>query len=128
MSGVTRARWLIPRQRGSVLSVMRSRLRPLSVLLDLERPQLRTGRYRSRRPLGLGVAAGEGGGRGPRVERVVIAPAGVDEPGLTAVGWAQQLKLLEALGLLDLAGAGGKTTGQLVGPFGGDGDGIDLHD
>src|SRR5581483_8304981 len=122
MSGVTRARWLIPRQRGSVLSVMRSRLRPSGVLLDLERPQLGAGGDGGRRPLRLGVTAGERGRRRPRVERVVIAPPCVHEPRVAAVGGAQQLELLEALGLLDLAGAGGEAAGQLVGPISRDGD------
>src|SRR5581483_7052381 len=107
---------------------MPSRLRPLGVLLDLERPQLRTGGHGRRRPLGLGVAAGERSRRRPRVERLVVTPAGVDEPRLPAVGGTEQLELLEALGLFDLAGARREPACQLVGAVDGDGDGIDLDD
>src|SRR5205814_7996892 len=126
MSGVTSARWLIPRQRGSSfdVSVMPSRLRPCTrlrsrVLLDGERPQLTARRDRTAWTLRLSVALSKSTRIDPGHERLLVPPAGHHQPRLPTVVGAEQLEVLEALRLFDLAGASREPSGHLLGAIGG---------
>src|SRR5262245_14603498 len=64
----------------------------------------------------------------PRLERRLVPPAGDDEPGGPVVDGAEELEALEAVLLVDGAGAGGEATPELVARLGRDGDGVDLDD
>src|SRR5262249_4675232 len=74
------------------------------------------------------MAAAEGGAADPRVKCVVVAPAGDDEPRRAVVGRLQELEALEAVLVVDRAGASGEAPGQLVARVGRDRDRVDLDD
>ena len=78
--------------------------------------------------VGALVAVGEGGRAHPGLERLLVAPAGDDQPCRALVGRLQQLEALEAVLVVDCADAGGEATGQLLAGSGVDGDGVDLDD
>src|SRR6476469_6283338 len=64
----------------------------------------------------------------PRLEAGLVAPAGDHQPRRAAVGRLEELEALEAVLLVDGAGAAGEAPGQFVARVGGHGDGVDLHD
>src|ERR1700750_1173980 len=66
-------------------------------------------------PLGLGpVAVPERRRVHPGLERLLVAPAGDDQPGRALVGRLEQLEALEAVLVVDGAGPGGEAAGELV--------------
>ena len=87
------------------------------------RPASARRRRRARRPSG---GPGRRRGAHPGLERLLVAPAGDDEPLLAVVGRLEQLEALESVGVVDRAGPRGEPVGQLVTGVGGHGDGVDL--
>src|SRR3546814_11715321 len=80
-----------------------------------------------RRALAL-VAGAEGRAAHPRVERVLVTPAGHDQPGGAVVHGLQELEALEAVLVVEYPRSGREALGQLVPAVGCDGDGVDLDD
>jgi predicted dinucleotide-binding enzyme len=79
-------------------------------------------------PLGSGpVTVRERGGVHPRLERVIVPPAGDYQPGGPVVGRLEQLEPLEAVRAVHRAGPGAEPLGQLVPAAGGHRDRIDLY-
>jgi predicted dinucleotide-binding enzyme len=99
---------------------------------DLVRPHLAADSHGWRcfpaGPLGRRtMAVRERGGLHPRLERVIVSPAGDHQPGGPVVGRLEQLEPLEAVRAVHRAGPGAEPLGQLVPAVGGHRDRIDLH-
>ncbi len=74
------------------------------------------------------VATAERGAAHPRVEALVIAPAGDDQPCGSVVSGLEQFEALEAVLTVNGTGTSGEALGKGVAGIGGDGDGVDLDD
>jgi hypothetical protein len=74
------------------------------------------------------VAVTEGRAVDPGLERVLVLPAGDDQPGEAIVGRLEQFEALEPRLPVDRARPGGEAPRQLVAGVLGNGDGVDLDD
>jgi hypothetical protein len=74
------------------------------------------------------VAVTEGRAVDPGLERVLVLPAGDDQPREPIVGRLEELEALEPRLAVDRARPGGEAPRQLVAGVLGDGDGVDLDD
>ena len=74
------------------------------------------------------MTIGEGRRGHPRVERILITPAGDDQPLITTISGLEQLEPLEAVLTVDGASTGSKPVGEFVTGLGRHSDGVDADD
>ena len=74
------------------------------------------------------VAVGEGVRVQPGLERLLIAPAGENQPLFPPIGGLEQLETLESIGVVDSPGPRSEAMCQLVPRIGWDSYGVDLDD
>src|SRR4051794_6828051 len=120
-----------PRSPGAVSGWPDASGRWLGAAGDLVGPQLRAHRHRGRSvtAAALLLAAmpmAERRAVDPRLERLLVAPAGHDEPRGAVVGGLEQLEPFEAVLVVDRPGPSGEPLGQLVATAFRDRDGVDL--